>query len=67
MAGLAVVFSGLSGCHLFCDRYCDRERDRCQQYNRGCCAPAPVAQCQPACPPAPGTFYPPPQQCCPAP
>ncbi len=66
MAGLAVAVSGLAGCHLFCDRYCERERDHCQQYNRGgCCAPAPV--CAPGyTPPPPGGSYCQPQPvCCP--
>jgi hypothetical protein len=60
LAGVALVVSGTCGCGLFCDRYCEREQRRCEQYNR-CCAPAaPAPACAPACPPA----YPP-QQCCP--
>lgn len=58
-AGLALIVGSLSGCHLFCDRYCERERDHCAQVapSRGCCAPAaPPVQCAPQCPPgcAPG-------------
>ena len=50
LAGLALALSCLSGCGLFCERYCEREQRRCEQYNRGGCAPAPA--CPPACAPA---------------
>jgi len=56
--GVALALGMASGCGLFCDRYCERERDRCNQINRGgCCAPAPAAGCAPACGPAPGSTY----------
>lgn len=49
---LTVLF--LSGCGL-CDRYCDRQRDRCHSYGYcqpQCSAPAPAPyygnSCQPA-------------------
>jgi hypothetical protein len=54
MVALALVVGSLSGCHLFCDRYCEREREHCDRVapNRGCCAPTPApAQCAPSCPP----------------
>jgi hypothetical protein len=56
-AGLALVVGSLSGCHLFCDRYCERERDHCAQVapSRGCCAPAPAVACPAGCQPA---YYP---------
>ena len=31
LVGVALATGGLSGCHLFCDRYCDRERERCER------------------------------------
>ena len=63
-AGIALALSGSSGCRLFCDRYCERERDHCEHYNqnRGCCAPAPAPQCPPGCAPA---YYGGPQPNCP--
>jgi hypothetical protein len=59
LLGLALMMTGSSGCGLFCERYCERERDRCQGYNqnRGCCAPAaPAPQCGPGCAPVAGPY-----------
>src|SRR5262245_58006843 len=60
--GVALLASASSGCHLLCDRYCEREQTHCERMlnNRGgCYAPAPVpAACPPGCAPvAPGTYY----------
>ena len=59
LAGVAVALAGSSGCGLFCERYCERERDRCDRLyqNRGCCAPAAPACCAPAPGPVPGNTY----------
>jgi hypothetical protein len=56
---MALVLGAASGCGLLCNRYCDRERERCEHYNHGCCAPAqaPPAACPPGCSPAPGAYY----------
>lgn len=60
-AGVALVLGASSGCGLLCDRYCERQRDRCEHYyNRGGCstpAPAPAVACPPGCAPAPGAYY----------
>jgi hypothetical protein len=62
-AGVVAMLAGSSGCGLLCDRYCERERDRCDRfYNRGCCAPAPAA-CPPGCAPAPTPGYYTPSAC----
>jgi hypothetical protein len=64
MAGVLVMTCVSSGCGLLCDRYCERERDRCEHYyNRGGCSapPVPVPACPPGCAPAVGSYYAQPQ------
>jgi hypothetical protein len=61
LAGVALMLSGSSGCRLFCERYCERDREHCERINqnRGCCVPAaaPALQCPPGTVPATG-YYP---------
>ena len=56
----ALMVMGSSGCGLLCDRYCERQHDRCDrlQQNRGC---APMTGCYSPpvnnnCYPAPGVY-----------
>jgi hypothetical protein len=72
LAGVALALTGSSGCGLFCDRYCERERERYERYNapaRCGCAPAPA--CAPSCGPVaapacpPTGYYQPQAGCCP--
>jgi hypothetical protein len=55
--GVALILGASSGCGLLCDRYCERQHERCERIiNRGACAPAPIA-CPPGCTPVPGAYY----------
>lgn len=51
-----LTVAGSSGCGLLCDRYCERQHDRCdrQFQNRGCA-------------PSTGCYSPPANNCCPSP
>ncbi len=49
LRNFALVFAamsavGLSGCGLMCDRYYDRQREKCHQY----CSPPPSSGCYPS-------------------